>query len=310
MTITVFWVCLIALILDRCLGEVKRWHPLVGFGYLASRSELLANRFSQPWLAKCAGSIAWLLLILPVMTLVALLDWILAGWSVLSSLALHVLVLYWAIGWQSMREHILPLYQDLRVGNLVLAARRVGGLVSRDTGQLNSQEITAASLETTIENSNDALFASLFWYVLGGPVAVVLHRLANTLDAMWGYRNVRFQYFGWFAARNDDVLNFIPAQLTSLGFVLASMSMTSFRCWFTQGWRWKSINAGSVMASGAAALDLQLGGEASYHSESQLRPMLGYGAKPKVGDLLRALALVQRQLFLWLMVLAILAYWR
>jgi adenosylcobinamide-phosphate synthase len=247
-----------------------------------------------------SGLICWLVIVVPPIIVVVLVDYAIKQYSQVLSVLWHILVLYWALGWQSLCEHLRPVAAALRKGDLNEARLRISYLVSRDTRDLDAEQVLSAGLETSLENSSDAVFASLFWYALAGPGGVVLQRLTNTLDAMWGYRNARFRYFGWWAARCDDVCNFFPAQLTALGFSVLSFSVRTWRCWFLQGWSWKSINAGSVMASGAAALGVSLGGSASYHGELVKRPSLGVGRAPVVGDLMRSIKLVNYQLGVWL----------
>src|SRR6185437_4951986 len=111
-------------------------------------------------------------------------------------------------------------------------------------------------------------------------------------DAMWGYRTPRYLYFGWAAARFDDLLNLIPARLTALTYALAGETLAALRCWRRQGILWDSPNAGPVMAAGAGALRLRLGGGAYYDGEWCTRPELGEGAEPQRPDIARALRLV------------------
>jgi adenosylcobinamide-phosphate synthase len=126
------------------------------------------------------------------------------GWLV------EILALYCALGMRSLGEHVQPVAEALRSGDLDEARTRVGYLVSRQTSELDSTEVARAATESVLENGSDAVFAALFWFVVAGVPGVVLYRLSNTLDAMWGYRNERFERFGWAAAKIDDVLNYIP----------------------------------------------------------------------------------------------------
>jgi adenosylcobinamide-phosphate synthase len=117
---------------------------------------------------------------------------------------------------------------------------------------------------------------------------------------MWGYRTPRYLYFGWAAARCDDLLNLIPARLTALTYAFAGNFRAALRCWRGQGVLWDSPNAGPVMAAGAGALQLRLGGGAFYHGQWRLRPELGEGAEPAATDISRALRLLQRSLLIWM----------
>jgi adenosylcobinamide-phosphate synthase len=151
-----------------------------------------------------------------------------------------------------------------------------------------------------LENGNDAVFGALFWFALAGAPGVVAYRLANTLDAMWGYRTARYLRFGWAAARLDDLLNYVPARLTALTYAAAGRFERALACWRAQAGAWESFNAGPVMAAGAGALGVRLGGAAVYHGAPKERPPLGEGDAPGARDIRRALALVRRGVWLWL----------
>jgi adenosylcobinamide-phosphate synthase len=294
--IPVVWA--LALVLDRLLGELPRWHPLVGFGRCAQRLEQGLNRGDWRFIK---GLTALLLLLTPALALAFLLRVLPAGLC----FALEVLLLYLAIGWRSMEEHILAAQQAFDRGGLNEARLAAAKLVSRDLAEADEAALATAMVETGLENSNDALFASLFWFALAGAPGVVLHRLVNTLDAMWGYRNPRFERFGKSAARLDDILAFVPAQMLALSFSLVQGGRRSLQCWWQQGWRWKSINAGSVMAAGAAAIGLRLGGPATYLGCSSERLALGMGPAPEFADCTRVFRLVRRALWLWWLVVLV-----
>lgn len=277
--------------LDLLLGETRRWHPLIGFGRLAVAIERRLNR-GRGLLAR--GALAWMLAVLPL-SLCAVLMVDLAG------LWLHALLLYFCIGLRSLRDHTLPIHAALREGDLAQARALTARIVSRDTASAGEADLAKASAESLLENGNDAVFGTLFWFVLLGGPGAVMFRLANTLDAMWGYRNARFNLFGRSAARIDDALNFVPARLTALSYVLLAGAgrARAWHCWRTQAGAWSSPNAGPVMASGAGALGVSLGGAAVYDGEVEQRPPLGAGPAAHAGDILRAWRLVLRTALLW-----------
>ena len=218
--------------LDAWLGEPRRWHPLVGFGHLAQRIEQRLNSGGRGW--RSHGVSGWCLAVLPPVLLVWLLSLSSQGWLV------DILVLYFALGLKSLAQHALPVAQALRLGNLDEARRRVGYLVSRRTSELDACGVARAGTESVLENGADAVFASLFWFAVLGAPGVLLHRLSNTLDAMWGYRNERFERFGWAAAKIDDVLNYVPARLVALTYALLGRTATALRCWrrVPRAWGW------------------------------------------------------------------------
>lgn len=285
-------VVLTALLLDAGLGEPRRGHPLVGFGRLAQALErrLYADASSR-------GVLAVALLLTPFILLALMLETL--AWGIL----FDAVLLYLALGWRSLSEHALRVRDALAADDLTAARQRVGFMVSRDTHSLDHEGIAKAAVESVLENGNDAIFGAIFWFVLAGAPGVVLYRLANTLDAMWGYRNVRYARFGWAAARLDDVLNFIPARLTAFSYALAGDFSRGWRCWRTQAAQWKSPNAGPVMAAGAGSLGVVLGGPARYHGTVQMRPPLGNGAAPAPMHIDQALRLIRRTLVLWVIVL-------
>jgi len=288
-----------AVLLDAWLGEPRRFHPLVWFGRLVRRVE--SHRYAD---RRWAGVLAWCLVVLPIVTLVCL-SVMAAPWL---RFTVDVVVLYLAIGLRSLGEHAIPVAHALHEGDLDTARLAVGRMVSRDTEALDAPHVAAAASESVLENGNDAVFGALFWFALLGAPGAVLYRLANTLDAMWGYRTPRYERFGWMAARMDDVLNFLPARLTALSYVLLGDAQRAWRCWHSQAPAWDSPNAGPVMAAGAGALGVQLGGAAPYDGVWEPRPALGEGAAPDADTIVRALRLVRRGVVLWLVVVLVLGW--
>nr|WP_307728055.1 adenosylcobinamide-phosphate synthase CbiB [Massilia terrae] len=281
-------------ILDLLLGEARRWHPLVGLGMLA---QWLERRLNRGRARVARGAAAWLLAVVPLTALACALR----GW------ALHALVLYLCLGLRSLRDHALPIRAALAQGDLPRARWLTSRIVSRDTTQASEPELARAGAESLLENGNDAVFGTLFWFIVAGGPGALLFRLSNTLDAMWGYRSERFNFFGRAAARIDDVLNYLPARLTALSYVLLAAPggrLRAWRCWRSQARAWSSPNAGPVMASGAGALGVTLGGAAVYDGELETRPVLGAGPAAAAHDIPRAWTLVWHTTLLWLAVVA------
>jgi adenosylcobinamide-phosphate synthase len=283
------------LALDLLLGEARRWHPLVGFGALA---QWLERRLNHGGWRIARGAGAWALAVLPLTAAAA---WLCASGGTVG-LLIHALLLYLCLGLRSLRDHLLPIHAALLAGDLPRARALTSHIVSRDTTHALETDLAKAGAESLLENGNDAVFGTLFWFLVGGGAGALLFRLANTLDAMWGYRNVRFTLFGRVAARVDDVLNYVPARLTALSYALMaprSGGLRALRCWHAQAKAWSSPNAGPVMASGAGALGISLGGAAIYEGEVEQRPVLGAGPAAAAGDILRAWRLVMNTALLW-----------
>ncbi|RXZ32464.1 cobalamin biosynthesis protein [Oxalobacteraceae bacterium CAVE-383] len=292
----------LGMLLDSLLGEPRRWHPLVGFGMLANRLERLLNRGSSR-IRYCAGALGWLLAVLP---LTLLSYWLLARLAMrwpAAAFAGHALLLYFAIGLRSLRDHALPIADALAAGDLARARALTARIVSRDTAQAGPADLAKAGVESLLENGNDAVFGALFWFVVAGGPGALLFRLANTLDAMWGYRTERFNAYGFSAARLDDLLNLMPARLTAFSYALLGNTRAALHCWRTQARLWESPNAGPVMAAGAGALHVLLGGSATYHGKPEIRPALGAGNAAQGQDIRRAWRLVALTGVCWLLAL-------
>ena len=286
---------LAAVLLDRLLGEPRRFHPLVGFGRLADWLEAALNHAGGDGGSRINGILAWGFAVLPLVTLAF---WWRQepGWA----WYVDVLLCYLCLGARSLTQHGEAVRRPLAAKNLPEARRRVSWLVSRDTSPLCATGIARAGVESVLETGNDAVFGALFWFALLGGPGALLHRLANTLDAMWGYKNERYLKFGWAAARADDLLNWIPARLTALTYALLGSPRRALACWKSQAPAWESPNAGPVMAAGAGSLGVVLGGRAVYAGETQVRPQLGQGLDPDHRHIHQAIQLVQRGLGLWL----------
>ena len=290
---------LLAVVLDRLLGEPNRWHPLVGFGCYAQGLDKALNHPEHQFIK---GTGAWFLTVLPFCLLAFFLD------RLPHAGLLDILVLYWAIAYRSLQEHIEAIYQPLINGDLKAARQNLSYIVSRDTGEADELAVRRGAIESALENGSDAVFAPIFWWLVAGIPGVMLYRLANTLDAMWGYRTPRYKQFGCFAARVDDVLNFIPARLVALSYAVLGNVKQGLKCWREQASSCASPNAGVVMCAGAGALSVTLGGRNCYHGEWIEKPLMGAGTEPSNNDVVAAQSLLRHTLVLWCSVAFVLSW--
>jgi adenosylcobinamide-phosphate synthase len=153
--------------------------------------------------------------------------------------------------------------------------RQVARIVGRDTSQLSAQEVRTAALETLAENLSDGVVAPLFWYALLGVPGMMTYKMVNTLDSMIGYKTERYRHFGCWAARIDDIANYVPSRLTALMMLLVSgkIRILPFVTWF--GRQNASPNSGYPEAALAGILDCRFGGPHTYFGEYFEKPYIG-----------------------------------
>lgn len=179
--------------------------------------------------------------------------------------------------------------------DLPTARTKLRSLVGRNPDDLDEQEISRAAIESVAENMVDAVVATAFWGVIVGAPGVCIHRAINTLDAMVGHHDSRYEKFGWASARLDDILAYIPARLTALIVLLLrpSRQREIWRAVRHDAANHPSPNAGVAEAAFAAALNLQLGGTNVYGDEVERRPLLGNGQPPNRTDIIRTIRLAR-----------------
>jgi adenosylcobinamide-phosphate synthase len=210
----------VAFALDRLFGEPPaRLHPVVWMGRalgavgapwprLAPLGQFLCG--AAAWITGCGAVAAVAALATAMIRRLPQLP----PWTLLAQVLLLGILLKPLLAWRMLRDEVAGVENALATG-LEAGRKRLSRLVSRDTRRLSAAEIRESALESLAENLNDSLVAPLFWFSLGGLPAAALYRLANTADAMWGYRE-RWEWAGKWAARADDVLSYVPARLTAL----------------------------------------------------------------------------------------------
>ncbi|MEX0429110.1 cobalamin biosynthesis protein [Nocardioides sp. DS6] len=277
---------------DAVLGDPRRFHPVAGFGTVASHLEhqwyddrrLPGAGFTLLLVAGTAG------LGLPVRRLR----------SPILRVGLTALATWAVLGGRSLDREAAAVERLLGAGDLATARVRLTHLVGRDTSCLDESGVARAVVESVAENSSDAVVAPLLWGAVAGVPGLLGYRAANTLDAMVGHRSARYERFGWAAARLDDVLNLPGARLAGLLTAVVSprRSAAVVRVWRRDAGAHPSPNAGVVEAAFAGALDLTLGGTNTYGTGAdrwtEQRARLGDGPAPTGPDIARARRLARR----------------
>ncbi|MFV1989249.1 MAG: adenosylcobinamide-phosphate synthase CbiB, partial [Acidimicrobiales bacterium] len=184
----------IGLALDAHFGDpVNRWHPVAWFGSAMNRLEYLTYQDERN-----AGVIHASIGIVGATVVGGIVN-VPSLWSAI------------AIGGKGLDARAGEVQAALERGDIEAARTRLPWLVGRNPTELDEAEIARAVVESVAENTVDAVVAPLFWASLFGARGVIAYRAVNTLDAMIGYHNERYENFGWASARLDDLLNFLPA---------------------------------------------------------------------------------------------------
>ncbi len=268
---------LLGWLLDFIFGDPARLpHPVVWFGKMISWGEHRLNKGSHR-MAK--GAVMAVFLIFLVFFVVWGLKRLIPNtvlWLILDT----IIIFYCLAGTtliREVREVFLALDRSLDEGR-----KQVARIVGRDTSQLSAQEVRTAALETLAENLSDGVIAPLFWFALLGTPGMLAYKMVNTLDSMVGYRTERYKDFGCWAARIDDVANYIPARLTALLMVIASGKLSLLKFVWKNGSKHASPNSGYPEAALAGILNCRFGGPHYYFGELFDKPSIGENDRPLI----------------------------
>lgn len=272
----------LAFMLDQWLGDPRSsLHPVC----LMGRLNRWLETFLHPW-----GFFGGLLLTLFSVTMASLLPAIALylswQWHLLAYVVVNTLIIAICISSKSMEEHALAVHTPLAAGELENARHALSMIVSRHTSELDETEVARSTVESVAENFTDGVLSPALYAALGGGTAAMFFKAISTLDSMVGYRNERYQHFGTFAARSDDLLNFLPARLSIPIIALATLftprasAAGALRAAARYRKAHPSPNSAHSMAAFAGALGVQLGGPATYHGQRKEKPWVGDGTEP------------------------------
>lgn len=290
-----------ALLLDTLLGDPRSgMHPVVLIGRLISFLESLlypAEHRTPGSLLFRGGQVVVLVISITGGVAWGLLTAAALGGPLCSAL-MGAVILYFTITPRALARDGMEIYHLLREKNIVLARKRLSWIVGRDTDRLNESDIARGAVETIAENTTDGVLSPLFFFLLFGPVGAACYRAANTMDSMLGYKNERYLYFGRVAARLDDVLNYIPARITFILFIISSFFLgldwkNAWKIGLRDAPKHPSPNGGYAEGPTAGALHVQLGGWNYYEGKPEFREYMGDPDRPLCGkDILDTLKLM------------------
>lgn len=293
--LTILLIILIALIIDVLFGEFPaKIHPVVWIGKLID----ILKRYLINYRSKASG----IILTLVVVIIFTLATYVLISLSVINNVLyifISSIILTTTFAIKVLINSAAGIRNDLE-GNIDTARKNMSYLVSRNTQDLSIEEIVSATVETLTENITDSVIAPLFYAFIFGVPGAVVYRVINTLDAMVGYKKPETIKIGWFPAKLDDILNYLPARITGLFVVFAALLLrmdwrNSYKIMIRDARKPDSPNSGYSMAAAAGALGIKLKKIGYYEIGDALSPL----TKDKISD---AILLTKVTIILFLIV--------
>lgn len=196
-------------------------------------------------------------------------------------------VMTWQIlATKCLRVESMRVYDALKTDGVDAGRRAVSMIVGRDTSVLDAAGVTRAAVETIAENTSDGVIAPMLYTAIGGPVLGFVYKAVNTMDSMLGYKNDKYMYFGRFAARLDDVVNFIPARISAYLMIAAAFiggrqfdGKNAYRIFKRDRFNHASPNSAQTESVCAGALRVQLAGDAVYFGKLVKKKYIGDGLR-------------------------------
>lgn len=284
---------MIGFIIDIILGDPYSLpHPIRFIGSLISNLEkFVRSRFKN--LHK--GGIFLAVIVLVISTAVPLTILIVCyKVNVVLGVAVESIMCWQLVAARCLQKESMKVYHAIKENDVEKARKAVSMIVGRDTDVLDENGIIKAAVETVAENTSDGVTAPIMYIALGGAVLGFFYKAANTMDSMIGYKNEKYAEIGRFAARFDDLLNFIPSRLTALAMIFSSYIMkfdgrNAFYIWKRDRRKHASPNSAQTESVCAGALDIRLAGDAYYFGELHKKEFIGDDIRsPENEDIRRA----------------------
>lgn len=291
---------LFAVALDRVFPDRGRI-PL--FSWYEDWARSVEHRFNAG--TRGQGLAAVVIVTAPVLLGVALIRYILSHVSYSLVYLFDILVLYLCLDIHRLARTALAVSESLDAGDLLTAASHLEGMICKTTSDVTESSIAQATVEAVLKQANSVAMAPLFWFLVFGPVILVLQRLAALLDRLWGHRSPQYAEFGWAAARLNDLFGWVPARITALSYAIMGSFEDALHCWRRQAGMWSDINSGPLLASGFGAMHMGSCEDVEGDEPPTLRSPRAMPVN--AADIRRAVALLWRVLLFWLAVALLMA---
>lgn len=267
---------IIGWLLDFFIGDPARLpHPIVLFGKMIARGEKRLNKGDN---RITKGALMAIFLIALVFLSASVIIVLLYHLSVYVAMLFCCIAVFYCLAGTTLigevKQVFIAVDRSLEEGRTQLSR-----IVGRDTSSLNAQQIRTAALETLAENLSDGVIAPLFWYAVLGVPGMLAYKMINTLDSMIGYKSERYYRFGRWAARIDDVANYIPARLTAALMIVASGRFSLFAFVKQYARKHASPNSGYPESALAGILNCRFGGANVYFGTLVEKPYIGHNDK-------------------------------
>lgn len=287
-------ILLAAFLLDLAIGD-PLWlpHPVRIIGRVVTALEIVLRRVCGSGNERIAGLLLVVAVVVPAITFTAALQVLLrsrtADWAAIAGTVMLVYLTATTLALRGLVDAAGLVLAEVHKGDLVAARNELGKVVGRDTADLSEEGVLRATIETLAENLSDGFVAPLFYLVIGGLPLAIGYKAVNTLDSMVGYKNERYVEFGRYAARLDDLANYVPARITGVLVVAATFLAAifpagsryrisagdAFRIMMRDGRNHSSPNSGVPEAAMAGAVGVRLGGVSLYGGRVVEKPYIG-----------------------------------
>ncbi|WNH12491.1 adenosylcobinamide-phosphate synthase CbiB [Thalassobellus suaedae] len=267
-------ILIFAFVLDLILGDpIKMPHLIVGYGNGISFGVKMLNKGRYRFVKG-----ALLVIVLVSVSFVVpylIIKWLNGASFQILAIVFSVLMLFYCLANKTLIKEGLAVFYTLKNQGLEAGRKRLSWIVGRETNNLTTQQTRVATFETMSENLSDGVIAPLFYFLILGVPGAMAYKMINTFDSMIGYKNDRYIWFGKFAAKLDDVANYIPARITAVLMLIVQFKLSGVSFVFKEGRKHSSPNAGYPEAALAYILNCQFGGPNYYHGKLMDKPFIG-----------------------------------